>query len=213
LRELSLAYGGRVVLLDDAEALVDEARFAVDEDDRHARVGEHHRDASPHRAGAEHGDPTNRERRRLGGDVGHLGGLALGEENMTQRRGLGRRDRLFEKLTFALQAGVEGELYRRLDGLDAPRPGSPAARLCRRVLRGLLEEPRFDLALVDMRREVSNARQRALGRDALGKGNRSRQKVALHDLVDETEGLGFGGADGVAVYDHFQRLRNADEAR
>ena len=213
LGELALAHRRCVVLLDDGEPLVDQALLAVDEDDREARVREDHRDAAAHRPGAEHGDALDGQGRRVGRDVRDLRGLSLGEEDVPERRRLGRGDGLFEELALALESRVERELDGGLDRLDAADRSAPAARPGRRVLRGLLEETRRELRLVDVRREVADARQRALRRDALGEGDGARQQVALDDLVDEPERLGLHGAHGVAAHDHLERLGHADEAR
>ena len=108
---------------------------------------------------------------------------------------------------------VERELDGGLDGLDAAHGRSPAARPGRRVLRGLLEEARSELRLVDVRGEVANSRKRARRRDPLGEGDGAGQQVALDDLVDQPEALGLRGAHGLAAHDHLQRLGHADEAR
>ena len=75
-----------VVLADGAEALVERLLLHLEQHHRDAGVGEVHRDAAAHRAGADDADLAIGRSRRVFGHVGDLGRRALGREDVAQRR-------------------------------------------------------------------------------------------------------------------------------
>src|SRR5690554_5341587 len=180
--------------------------------DRNTGVGEAHGDAHAHGATADHGGGLDVAHRGIGRQTIDFGGLTLGEESMYQCSAL-RGDQTFGKqLALALetfgQRQGEGRLY---GGYTA---------LGREQTRGLL----LDLGTLggDQGSVVhafqlvgalpGAARALAFGNQLLGEGQAGGQQVALEQLIDHTQLLGFGGGNGVAADDHVQRLLDTDHA-
>ena len=129
LLEPALLRGVLVVAADGGEAAVERVLLRFDDRHRDADVDEIHRDAAAHRAGADDADLLDRQRRRVVRHVGDLPDLALGEEHVALRRRLRREHEVHEQLALALQALVERQVHRRLDGADRRLPGLEAAEL------------------------------------------------------------------------------------
>ena len=125
-----------------------------------------HRDAAAHRAGAD--DRRRRSicaRRRVLGDVGNLGGCALGEESVAQRARFRRLHELDEQLALEPQALVERHRDGRRDRVDAlERRGKAAASAAPTVLRANWKK-RFGIRVVDRRCRAPACSGRCCRRD------------------------------------------------
>ena len=77
--------GGLVVLLHHAHAALELLLAGLDQRHRDTGIGERHRDAAAHGAGADDGDALDLARLCAVGNAGDLGGLALGEEGVALR--------------------------------------------------------------------------------------------------------------------------------
>jgi hypothetical protein len=105
--ELPLLCAGLVALADGADALVEPLAIRFQNRHRDPRVREIHGDATAHGAGADDGRAADRSRRRFLGDVGDLGGGALGEEGVAQRARLGRAQEGEEEVALRAQPLLE----------------------------------------------------------------------------------------------------------
>src|SRR5439155_26974153 len=112
-------------------AAVERGLCDLDDGHRDADVGDVHRDAAAYGARADHRRLLDVLRRGVRRYVGNLRGLALGEEEIALRLGLGRVQQLDEQLALALETLIERQAHRRLDGLDDVLGGAEAARLAR----------------------------------------------------------------------------------
>ena len=88
LREAAAIHRAGIICSYLGQALVERFLSFLLEQHRNPGIGEHHRDAAAHRAGAYHGDAIYGNRRGLFWHVRNLGHLALAKENMYQRLGL-----------------------------------------------------------------------------------------------------------------------------
>ena len=104
-----------VVAAHDRNAAIERLFRRLHDRDRNSGREKIHRDAAAHRAGADHPDATDRLRRHVGTDVGDLGGLPLGEEDMPLSLGLSRRQQRHEHLALFQDALVERQIDRVLD--------------------------------------------------------------------------------------------------
>ena len=118
LRESPFFDGGRVVLLDDLEPLVDEGLFAVDEGHGHAGVDERHGDPASHGAGPEDDRLLDGKGRGIGGHVGDLRRRSLGKKHMAQGGRFHGAHRLGEELALAGEPLFEGQLDTGSDGFE-----------------------------------------------------------------------------------------------
>ena len=123
----ALLGGVLVVSAHDRDAPVE--RLLRGLDDRHGNAGaqEIHRNAAAHGAGADDADLGDLSRRRVGGDVGDLRRLPLGEKDIALRLGLICDDEPAENRALLRHALIERQIDRVLDGLDRPLPGLEAA--------------------------------------------------------------------------------------
>ena len=87
-RNAAARRGGLVILLHHAHAALELLFAGLDQRHRNAGIGERHRDAAAHGAGADDGDALDVARLGAFGNAGDLGGLALGEERVALRLGL-----------------------------------------------------------------------------------------------------------------------------
>src|SRR5437762_3425651 len=191
-------------------------RLPGDLDHRHwnTDVGEDHRDAAAHRAGADHGRLADLRRRRLRGHVGNLGRLALGEEEVTLGFRLRRVERLDEELSLPRQSLVEGQAHRRFHRPDACLRRLEAARLARHRFAELAEDLGLAARGSDLVAEIAHLAQRPLLVDhALGECDGSRGEITVDDLVHQAQPLRLLAADGITADDHRERLVDADETR
>ena len=203
-----------VILAHHAEAAIE--RLPGDLDHRHwnTDVGEVHRDAAAHRAGADHGRLADLRRRRLRGHVGNLGRLALGEEEVTLGLRLRRVERLDEELSLPRQSLVEGQAHRRFHRPDACLRRLEAARLARHRFAELAEDLGLAARGSDLVAEIAHLAQRPLLVDhALGECDGSRGEITVDDLVHQAQPLRLLAADGITADDHRERLVDADETR
>src|SRR5205085_8822735 len=112
-------------------------------------------------------------------DVGVLGALALGEEEVPQRLRLGGGDALREQLTLALGALIESQLQAGLDRLDdrVRRAQAPGGFLQRRAHRLAGLEPGFHGV-----RGVGDVADLARFLLALRERDRAAQQIPIDDL-------------------------------
>src|SRR5437773_6404226 len=121
---------------------------------------------------------------------------------------------LLEELALTLQALVERQAHRGLDGLDAVLRRAEAADLPRDGLAELAEDLRLALRVRDLVGEIANLLERSLlVQHLLCEGNARRGEVAVHDLVDEADLERFVGADRIAAHDHGQSFLRSNDAR
>ena len=185
----------------------------IDQRHRRADIGEVHRDAAAHRAGADDGDGFDGPYRRVGADIGNLRRLALGEKDMAQRLRLRAGHELGRDLALLLDAVGEGQGRRRFERVDdlyrrdlAARPGGDGLALLGE--KGGVGAAELVGALADL-----PALCAAGNGDGLGELDRALEQVALHDLVDQADLLRLRGGDRIARGDHVERRLDADDAR
>src|SRR5213593_635094 len=183
-----------VILAHHAEAAIERLPGDLDHRHRNTDVGEVHRDAAAHRAGADHGRLADLRRRRLRGHVGNLGRLALGEEEVTLGLRLRRVERLDEELSLPRQSLVEGQAHRRFHRPDACLRRLEAARLARHRFAELAEDLGLAARGSDLVAEIAHLAQRPL-------------------LVDHALGECDGPRGEITADDHRERLIDADETR
>src|SRR5216683_272167 len=125
-----------------------------------------------------------------------------------------RVEELDEQFPLALDALIERQADRRLDGLDDALGRPEAARLPRHALAELREDLRFAPGGRDLVGEVTDLPERTLlVEHLLGEGHAGGGKIAVHDLVDEPDPECLVGADGAAADHHLQALLDAHHAR
>jgi hypothetical protein len=102
-------------------------------DDGHgiAAVEKRQRDARAHGAGAEDADGPDVAQLGVGADARQVGGLALGEEGVLQRSGVGAGGRFAEHLPLARGALGDGQRRCRLDRIDGGLGRDRSARMPR----------------------------------------------------------------------------------
>ena len=174
---------------------------------RDAGIGEAHGDAAAHRSAADDDRPPDVDGLGAAGDVGDLRGLALGEEEVLLGSGLDPAHEAGEDLLLAVHPFVEGQLDRRLDGLDAGLRRVEAAHPPRVLLAKVVEEGRVAARRGHLVVAVADADEGPpLGHRAPGERDGALGEVALHDLVRQAVRQGVAGADGIAAHDHLERL-------
>jgi hypothetical protein len=205
-----------VVPAHDAQTPIECLLVALDDGHRDADVGEVHRDAPAHRAGAEDAAAPYVDHRRVLVDAGDLVGGTFGEEGVPLRRGLRAGDELHEQATLDLDALVERQVRRGLDALDDVLGGEEATRLA--VDRGpeRREQVGVALRLGDLVVAITHPQERqALGHGPGGEGDGCGPQlgqVTVDHLVDEARLERLAAADVAAGRHHLQRLRHAREA-
>ena len=139
----------------------------------------------------------DRDRRRVLGDVGNLGHLALAEEDVDQRLRLIGEQALLEQFGFARQAFVErqpGGGFHRIDG----RLRSHQLRcVLRAASRGRCETAGSQL-VPSFRADRALRRGRCPTFD-LRERDGACQQIACHDLVDDAVLKRVRGADRIAA--------------
>ena len=161
-REASADRAALVVAPHRGQAPVESVAVLLDDRYRKPRVGEGHRDAAAHRAGAEHADAANVPDRCVGGDVGNLARRALGEEVVALcprlRVGMERP----RQLGLAGEPLVERQRGRRLDALNADLGGIEPARPAGDPTPEIIEDTRVlpDRRAGDSRCPVTRGRPR-----------------------------------------------------
>ena len=205
--------GRLVVLLHHAHAALELLLAGLDQRHRNAGIGERHRDAAAHGAGADDGDPLDIARLGPVGNAGDLGGLALGEEGVALRLRLIARYQLEEAFALLLQPFVE----RQVDG-GADRVGrgerrlQPARSLGQRRDR-VGEDRAVGLGGGELAVVVAQLAQRALLRQHLaGKGLAAGGRT-FDDFLDQAVLQRLRCADRIAADDHLDREFRTDHAR
>ena len=201
---------GRERVLDAIDAPVERLLRGLDDGHGEAAVEKRQRDAGAHGAGAEDADGLDVAQLGVGADARQVGGLALGEEGVLQRAGVGARCRLAEHLPLACLTFADGQGRCRLDGIDGGLRRDRPARVAGDGSAGLLEQAGGNGRLVDLL--VADAARR-FAHLLLGKGDSRGDHVAVRDLVDETCGGALGGVDERAGGDELQGLLDADGPR
>ncbi len=172
--ELAALRGGLVVLADDAQAALQRFLFGFDDGDRNAGVGEVHRDAAAHGAGADDADLRDRQRRCVGRHIRNLPHFALGEEHVALRGRLHAAHRLLEQRALDLHAFVERQIHRSFNGADVVFGSEEAAELASVGFAEVGEEFRLAPRGFDLVIQVAHLLERALlGDDLLRKGDRA----------------------------------------
>ena len=185
-------------------------------DDRHrnAGIGEVHRDAAAHRAGADHRRALDLARGDVLADARHLGGLALGKEDMALRLRLVADHELHEQVALFLLRLVDRRIERHADRFDRGGRRVQAARLLGVLRDDLVEFRRIGADLFELVVAILHALERALRRQhAARKLDRAGNQIALDDLVHQPGRKRVLRRDRIARQDHRQRLLDADQAR
>ena len=201
---------GRERVLDAVDAAVERLLRGLDDGHGEAAVEEGEADAGAHGAGAEDADGLDVAQLGVGADARQVGGLALGEEGVLQRAGVGAGRRLAEHLALARLAFVDRQRGRRLDRIDGRLGRDRPARVAAERGARLLEQAGGDRGLVDLL--LADAARR-LADLLLGEGNGGGDHIAVGDLVDQPGGGALGGVDEGARGDELQGLLDADRAR
>ncbi len=205
--------GGLVILLHHAHAALELLFAGFDQRHRDTGIGERHRDAAAHGAGADDGDALDIARLCALGHAGDLCGLALAEERIALRLRLVRRHQLEESLALLLQSFIERQVDRGTDRVGGgERRFQPAGLLgqgCNRVG----EDRAVGLGGRELAVVVAQLAQRALLRQHLaGKGLAAGGRT-FDDLLDQAMLERLGGADRIAADDHLDRQFRTDRAR
>ena len=214
-RDRATARRPLVVLAHDTETSFERGLVAFNDRDRDAGVGEVHRNAAAHGAGAEHTGVLNVDRGRVLGDIGDLVRLAFGEEGVALRSGLGAGHELHEERGFHLGALIERQAGRGLDAPDVVLRGEKATGLAGDLRTEVGEDLGVDIG--DLIIAITHLHQRQRFRDGpLGERDRrssQRLPVPIHDLVDQAVGRCFGGGQVTAGGHCLEGLGHADQSR
>ena len=170
--------------------------------------------AAAHRPGAQDADVLDLAQGGVAGQVGHLGGLALGEEVVALRLRLPPGHEALEDVALLIERFLEGEVERRLDQVHVLGGGVEVARLAGDLLAEAVEDGAIGTGLVDLLLAVADlVERRAVGDELLSEGDRAVDEVTLDDGVDQAGSQRLLRADGVADGAHLQRLGDAGHAR
>ena len=165
-----------VVLLDRRHAALERGLVVLDDRHRNADIGEVHRDAAAHRAGADHGRALDLARRDVLADARDLRGLALGEEDMALRLRLVADDQLHEEAR-ALSSAPRRSAYRAsAHRLDRGGGRMQAARLLGVLRDDLVELRRVRADLFELVLAILHARSAGASRRALSVRTRRRRQ-------------------------------------
>ena len=159
-----------------------------------------HGDAAAHRAGADHADLGDLPGRLIGGNVGDLRRLTLGEKDIALRLGLGCDDQRREQGALLGDALVERQVDRVPHRFDRFLPGLEAAEFARIGFADGLEDLGMAARRLELVRSVAHFLQwRPLGDQAPGEGKRGFTQLSLlGELVDDAPFLGLARAEGHA---------------
>ena len=184
----------------DAEAAVQRLLGHLDDGDGNAGIGERHRDAAAHGAGADDGDALDLARLHLGGHAGDLGGLALGEERIALRLRLFAVHQFEELLALERHALVEGAFERLGDALGAGERRDQAAVAAVGRSGGGVERVAVGLGGGEFGVVIANALQRALlGQNLAGKGFTGLGRIAGEQFLDQADLQAFSSIDRIAA--------------
>jgi hypothetical protein len=171
-----------------------------------------HRDAAAHCAGADHADLVDGARRGVFRQSLDLGGLALGEEEILLRLGLGAGHQLHEQLALGEHAFRIRLGNGCLDRADVVFGRLEAAELAGVGLAEFVEHAGVRARFLKLVVPLAGLLDGADVLHFVRIGDGVLFEVALDQAVHETDGMGFLGADGRAGGGHFQRLCNARHA-
>ncbi len=149
LRHLAPLDGDAVVAADRFQSAVEGRLIDLFQHDGNARVDVGHRDAAPHRPGADDGRTLDIERFDVFGQVGNLGDRPLAEEDVDHPLRFGGEETFLKEFGLFLAAFLERQLGGRFDGVDrplrclhaAPLFGRPACAARRAPLRWPPDRP------------------------------------------------------------------------
>ena len=185
-RDRATARRPLIILAHDTEAPFERIVIALDDRDRDTGVGEVHRNAAAHGAGAEHTGFLDVDRGRVLGDVGDLVRLAFGKEGVALRSGLGAGHELHEERGLHLDALFERQAGCGLDAPDVVLRGEKATGLAGDLRTEVGEDLGADIGDLIIAITHLHQRHRICG-SPLGERDRRRPQrfpVPLHDLVD-----------------------------
>ena len=211
----ALLGGVLVVSAHDRDAPVERLLRGLDDRHGNARAQEIHGNAAAHGAGADDADLGDLSRWRVGGDVGDLRRLPLGEKDIALRLGLICDDEPAENLALLRHALIEWQIDRVLDELDRPRPGLEAAVFSRIGLASRLEDLRMAARRLDLVGSVAHLLQgRLLGNQALGVTKRKLAQLSFFgEFVDDAPFLGLARAERRSGQNSVQRFLRPNEPR
>ena len=217
-REASSRRAALVVAADRGQAAVESVAVLLDDRYRKPGVGEGHRDAAAHRAGAEHADAANVPDRCVGGNVGNLARRTLGEEvvALCPRLRVGMEGP--RQLGLAGEALVERQRGRRFDALNADLGGIEATGPAGDATPEIVEEPwilpdhRAVTLDVPHTGQAPSLRHGTQG-EAERAGGEAAFLVAVRHRVDEPQFQRLVGGDVLTAGDHLERPRHTDQPR
>ena len=212
-RNAAARRGRLVVLLHDAHAALELLLAGLDQRHRNAGIGERHRDAAAHGAGADDGDPLDIARLCPLGNAGDLGGFALGEEGVTLRLRLVAGHQLEEALALLLQPLVERQVDGRADRVGGGKRRFQPARLLGQGGDRAGEDRAVGLGGGELGIVVAQLAQRALLRQHLAGKGLAAGGGPFDDFLDQAVLERLGGADRIAADDHLDRELGTDRAR
>ena len=207
--------GVLVVAAHDRYAAIERLFRRLHNRDRNPGGKKIHRNAAAHGAGADHPDASDRFCRHVRTDVGDLGGLPLGEEDMPLRLGLRCRQQRHEHLAFFEHALVERQIDGVPDRLDCLLPRLESPEFPGVGLADRLEDFRMAAGRLELVRAVAHLFQRRLFGDETARVGERRfvQLAFLGKLVDDAQFLGFARAERRSRENDVERLLDPDETR
>ena len=214
-RDAAARGGALIVLADGGQAAVQRLLILLDDHHGDAGVGEVHRDAAAHGAGADDADLLDRDQGGVFRNVRDLLGGALGEERIALGRRLRAAHQFVEQLALDRQAFVEGQVNGRFDGLDVVFRSQEAAELAGVGLAEVGEDLGLAAGGLDLFVLVADLAQRlTFGDHLLGEGDGAFLQLAFFEqFVGQAAGQGLLGADVTTRGHHFQGALRADHAR
>jgi len=203
-----------VVATHDRNATVERLFRGLDDGDGNAGAQEIHGNAAAHGAGADHADLGDLPDRRVGGNVGDLRRLPLGEKDVALRLGLGCDDQLAENRALPSHALVERQIDRVLDRLDRLLPGLKATVFSRIGLADGVEDLWMAARRLEPVGSVADFLQgRLLGNEAPSEGDCGVAQLSLlGELVDDPPFPCLAGAKRRPGQDDVKRLLRPNEA-
>ncbi len=209
----ALGCGRFIVLAHHTGAAVE--RFLRHFDDGHRDSGrqEVHRNAAAHRAGADYADLLDRTRPGVLGDILDLRRLALGEEEILLRLGLGPGHQPHEQVALVDDPFGIGFGDRRLDRLDVGLGRLEPAEFARVGLAEFIEDRRIGTCFGQLLVPFRRFGQRADVLDLVRQRDRVLEQFALCNPVDQANSKSLSRANGGARRDHLERLLDPGDAR
>ena len=212
-RNAAARRGRLVILLHHAHAALELFFAGLDQRHRNTGIGERHRDAAAHGAGADDGDALDIARLGALGHAGDLGGLALGKEGVALRLRLVARHQLEKTFALLLQPFVERQVDGGADRVGRGERGFQPARLLGERRDRVGEDRAVGLGGRELGVVVAQLAQRAflgqhLAREGLAAGGRT-----FDDFLDQPVLERLLRADRIAADDHLDREFRTDRAR